>query len=74
MSYFPNKSVEQIAELTDEQVTKAIDLACAEAGVPLFIEVSEKPAEPPQPEVEMYQVGEWFFAKIEDAKGDHPTI
>jgi hypothetical protein len=67
MSYFSDKSQEAIAALTDDEITRVINLACAEQGIPIFIERPEKPKLEMDMDATLYKVGEWLFYDAKDA-------
>lgn len=60
-SYFPGMSEAEISALTDEQINKAINLACAEQGIPLFIELGDAPTPSVAMDREVFVVGGWEF-------------
>lgn len=68
MSYFDGMTDEQISALTDEQVTKTINLACAEQGIPVFLDDLGGPPKPEvSPDREFFKVGNWIVDTREDA-------
>lgn len=59
--HFPILSVEQVSALTDDEITKVIDLECAKAGVPLFLECPAPPVMKNEPDCSLFGVGGYYF-------------
>ncbi len=68
VKYFTNMSEEQIAALTQADLDKRINLACAEDGIPIFVPVPVKPVAPEKPLVPVYEVNDMFFLDPADAQ------
>jgi hypothetical protein len=61
--YFSDKSAEDISAMTDADITRVIDLACANAGVPIFLEVSPPALPVAEKDIQLYKVGYYIVGK-----------
>lgn len=70
MKTFDELTDEEVLALTDEQVERYIDLACAEEGVPLFVAAPEPPAPSAAAvgDVTLYKVADVLFVNRDDAE------
>lgn len=71
MKRFIELTNEEITQLSDTQIGFYLNLACAEAGVPLrpTAQISEAPAKPDiNPDVTVYQVGSFSFLDYKEAE------
>lgn len=68
MRYFDHLTDEQIAGLEDDFITKTINLACADKGIPVFLDdVGEQPKPKVEPDRAYFVVGQWMFENSEQA-------
>lgn len=70
MKPFNDLTDQEIVSLTDEQIARYIDLACAEAGVPFLPEIPSRPtmANDVQPDRTVHTVGGIHFDNPDDAE------
>lgn len=67
-SFFPDMTIQQIAALSEVEVSKVVNLACAEQGIPIFLEsIGEEPKQSVPPDVEYFKIGDWIVGSIEHA-------
>lgn len=61
MGYFDKLSIEEVAALDDDAVTKVVNLQCADQGIPVFISNEPEPKIEVLPDKTFYKVGDWMF-------------
>lgn len=61
---------EELAALTEEQIERYIDLACAQRGIRLLPPEPKKPelTAEPLPDVTLFKVGSWYFTDENEAR------